>query len=41
MLPRGKLPALNLEKGNSFMHLPRPSLGLGPHCQALTNCKPL
>lgn len=41
MLSPGKLPALNLEKGSSFMHLPCPSLGLGPHFQALANCKPL
>lgn len=40
MLSPGKLPVLNLEKGSSFMHLPCPSLGLGPHFQALANCKP-
>lgn len=40
MLSPGKLPALNLEKGSSFMHLPCPNLGLGPHFQALANCKP-
>lgn len=31
MLSRGKLPALNMEKGHSFTYLPCPSPGLGPH----------